>query len=391
MTTAATSSEAIVPFTAQVEEEVLEDLRRRLRSTRWPEKETSDPWEQGVPLEQMQKLCAHWLDEYDWRACEAKLNSYDQFHTRIDGLDIHFLHVRSPEAAATPMLLTHGFPGSVTEFLRVIGPLTDPAAHGGGPADAFHLVIPSLPGYGFSERPAKSGWGLERIARAWSELMRRLGYSAYVAQGGDMGAAVAATMGAISAPGLTGIHVNFPIGYPTEGDRAVATDEEKAMLERRDEHAALRTGYVRLQSTKPQTLGYGLVDSPVAQAAWIYEKFRDWTDCDGDPLTAFDPNDLLDNITLYWVTGTGLSSARLYWENRAHQNRVADVPTAFSSFPQEIYHWTQRWAERTFPDIGYWGRAARGGHFAAFEVPEIFVDEVRAGIRALRNRSQATP
>ncbi|MBL7501728.1 alpha/beta fold hydrolase [Frankia sp. CNm7] len=387
-------STEIAPFKADIPESDLADLRRRLVTARWPEKETVDDWSQGVPLEWLRDLCAYWADGYDWRRCEARLNAFDQFVTTIDGLDIHFLHVRSPNPDALPLLLTHGWPGSVLEFLDVIGPLADPAAHGGEPADAFHLVIPSLPGYGFSGRPTGTGWGVSRTAAAWATLMARLGYDRYAAQGGDWGSAVTTALAAVDREHLVGIHLNFLVVGPGSGaDAASFTEEELAALTAGATHLEWGLGYSTQQGTRPQTLGYGLVDSPVGQCAWIAEKFWAWTHHDGDPYTALTRDQMLDDITLYWLTATGASSARMYWETGvgrsgggagAFGGEGIDVPAGVSMFPGEIFRPSRRWAEQRLTDLRFYERPERGGHFAAFEQPALFTDQVRRALRTMR-------
>ncbi|WEK43660.1 MAG: epoxide hydrolase [Candidatus Sphingomonas colombiensis] len=377
-------SEAITPFHLNVAQAELDDLAARLARTRWPERATVDGWEQGVPLDRAQALVAHWRDGYDWRACEARLNAIGQYRTTIDGIGVHFLHVRSPEPDALPLVITHGWPGSVIEFLKVIGPLTDPAAHGGDPRDAFHVIAPSLPGYGFSDRPA-GRWPVPRIAAAWITLMKRLGYDRFVAQGGDWGSAVSSAIGASGDPAVAGIHVNMIVAPPSPADIAAATPQEQQALATLQRYMTDGNGYARQQATRPQTLGYGLTDSPAGQAMWIFEKFREWSDCDGDPLNVLRIDELLDNIMLYWLPGTAASSARLYWEsfNDFAAGTVA-VPVACSLFPKEIFGASRRWAERRYPNIVHWGEPPRGGHFAAFEQPELFVEELCAGFRAMR-------
>ena len=377
-------NDAVTPFTLAVPQADLDDLTARLARIRWPEREPVDGWEQGVPLAAARSLVDHWQHRYDWRRCEAALNAVGQFTTTIDGLKLHFLHRRSPEPNALPIVITHGWPGSVIEFLKVIGPLTDPVAHGGRAADAFHVVCPSLPGYGLSERPADR-WGVPRIAAAWITLMKRLGYDRFGAQGGDWGSAVTTAIGASGDPAVIGIHLNMLSVRPTPEDIENATPAEKAALADLKRHVDKGTGYSKQQSTRPQTLGYGLTDSPVGQAMWIYEKFREWTDCDGTPENALTRDEMLDDITLYWLTATATSSARLYYKSfGAFGTDKVTVPTGVSIFPKEIVRSSRRWAERQYTNIIHWNELDRGGHFAALEQPELFVDEVRATFRSLR-------
>ena len=372
-------------FKIDVPDAELDDLRDRLRRTRWPERETVDDWSQGIPLAYVQELCAYWADDYDWRAREARLNSFAQVRTEIDGLGVHLLHVRSPHDDALPLVLTHGWPGSVVEFLDVIGPLTDPTAHGGVASDAFHVVCPSLPGYGFSDRPTTTGWDVERIGAAWAELMARLGYDRYGAQGGDWGAMVTTSVGQQDPDHVVGIHLNMPVATPDPETFGELTEFEQRSLADLGVHREWGTGYSKQQSTRPQTLGYGLVDSPVAQCAWIVEKFWAWTDNDGHPEDALTRDQMLDNVMLYWLTRTGASSARLYWESfRTPRLGPVDVPTGCSIFPKEIIRMSRRWIEKRFTDVRYYHEVERGGHFAAFEQPQLFVDEVRAFFRLVR-------
>lgn len=381
-------TDEILPFTIDVPQAQLDDLVARVRHTRWPEQEavagTDDPWGQGMPLRFAQQLALHWSSGYDWRRVEAELNALPQFRTVIDDLAIHFLHVRSPEPAALPLVLTHGWPGSVIEFLKVIGPLTDPAAHGGDPADAFHVVVPSLPGYGWSDKPDRTGWGVTRIAAAWEQLMLRLGYDRFGAQGGDWGSMVTMAIGVHHTAHLAGIHVNMPIVIPTtSGDDM--TPAEASAAAGLDHYMTWDSGYSSQQSTRPQTLGYGLADSPVGQMAWIVEKFWSWSDCDGDPLNSFSADELLDNVTLYWLTNSAASSARLYWESFKHIDfSPIEAPSAISVFPKEIFRCSRRWAEDRFTDLRHFEEMDRGGHFAAFEQPEPFVRQVRAAFRSMR-------
>jgi pimeloyl-ACP methyl ester carboxylesterase len=370
------------PFRIDVPSEVLDDLQARLAHTRWPEAECVDDWSQGIPLAYTRELAAYWADGYDWRSREAALNRFDQFTTEIDGLDIHFIHQRSPHEDALPLVITHGWPGSIVEFQKVIEPLVNPAS--GRAEDAFHVVCPSLPGYGFSGKPARTGWGVEKIARAWDTLMSRLGYDHYGAQGGDWGAAVTTQIGRNRGHCIA-IHLNMPIARPGKDSGGQLTEDEQQALVEFDEHRKWGTGYSKQQSTRPQTLGYGLVDSPVGQLAWIVEKFWAWTDCDGHPENALSRDELLDNVTVYWTTGSGASSARLYWESFndfATDGRV-DLPTGVAAFPKEILRTPRRWCETAY-NITHWTTMPRGGHFAAFEQPDLFVDDVRAFFATVR-------
>ncbi len=379
------SERSITPFRIEISEGDLEDLRERLRRMRWPEREPVDDWSQGIPLEYLKDLCRYWLEEYDWRASEARLNTFPQFRTELDGLGIHFLHVRSPEPDALPLIITHGWPGSIVEFHKVIGPLTDPAAHGGDPHDAFHVVCPSLPGYGWSDKPARTGWGAGRIASAWAELMTRLGYDRYAAQGGDWGASVTTFLAQQDAGHLAGIHLNMVIALPDPATMDDLTEREQSAIASFDHYDRWDSGYSKEQSTRPQTVGYGLLDSPAGQCAWIMEKFWAWTDCDGDPVNVLTRDEMLDNVMLYWLPGTGASSARLYWQSfRDFNADPITVPTGCSIFPKEIFRPSRRWAEKRFTDLCYWNELDKGGHFAAFEQPETFVNELRACFRPLR-------
>ncbi len=376
--------EAITPFALSVPQAELDDLKNRLARARLPERETVDGWQQGVPLNRARALIDYWRDHYDWRRCEARLNAIGQFRTTIDGVGIHFLHRRSPEPGARPMIMTHGWPGSVVEFLKVIDQLADPVAHGGKAEDAFHVVCPSLPGYGFSDRPAE-GWSIARVAAAWPVLMKRLGYDRFFAQGGDWGAIVTSTMGVQADPGLAGIHINMVASRPTPEDMADLTPAEQAALADMQKYATDLNGYSQQQATRPQTLGYALADSPVGQAMWIYEKFHDWTDCDGDPESVLSRDEMLDDIMLYWLTNTSASSARLYWESfRDMRSDPIHVPTGCSIFPKELFRSSRRWAERRYTNIVHWGEPAKGGHFAAFEQPDLFIEEVRAAFRQMK-------
>ena len=381
-------SNAIEPFLLSIPESQLADLRDRLLRTRWPERETVTDTSQGPPLGKIRALVDHWRDQYDWRRCEATLNGFGQHHTTIDGLGIHFLHIRSPERNALPLILTHGWPGSVLEFHKIIGPLTDPAAHGGDRRDAFHLVVPSLPGFGFSEKPASTGWGISRIADAWIGLMGRLGYDRWGAQGGDWGAAITTAIGHKAPPGCIGIHLNFVMYQPTPDEIAGATSHEQAMLDSMRFYQERLSGYAKLQSTRPQTIGYALADSPVGQAAWIYAMFQDVSDSDGDAETVFTTDEMLDDIMLYWLTDTSASSARLYWEAQSSMSRPPtapmQTPTAISMFPKELVRISRRWAEARFGNLVHFNELEAGGHFAALEQPVLLTEEIRTSFRSLR-------
>jgi pimeloyl-ACP methyl ester carboxylesterase len=374
-------------FRVEVPETELDDLRERVARTRWPEPATSPGWTQGVPLDYARELCDYWVREYDWRRCEAELNALPQFRTGLDGggddtVEVHLIHARSPHPGALPLLLTHGWPGSVVEFLDVIEALTNPP----DPRDAFHLVVPSLPGYGFSAKPAVPGWGIERIATAWAQLMDRLGYDRYGAQGGDWGSLITSALGTGAPENLVGIHLTMPLAErPPEAEAQPLTDSEKAAFAARETFQKLGTGYSSEQSTRPQTIGYGLLDSPSAQCTWIVEKFWDWTDCAGHPENVISRDRLLDNVMLYWLPGNGASSARLYWESfkRRRMDEVP-VPTGVTQFPQELVRLPRHWIERRYTDLRHWSEPKTGGHFASLEQPEVFVDELRTFFRPLR-------
>jgi epoxide hydrolase len=370
----------IRPYRIDVPAAVLDDLKERLSRTRWPEAETVDDWSQGIPLAYTRELAAYWADGYDWRSREAALNRFDQYLTEIDGLDIHFIHQRSPHDDALPLLITHGWPGSVVEFHKVIEPLVNPPS--GRAEDAFHVICPSLPGYGFSGRPTHTGWGVPKIAEAWETLVGRLGYDRYGAQGGDWGAAVTTQIGR-NGGHCVGIHLNMPIAKPAEAGEF--TEDDQHALTAYAEHRKWGTGYSKQQSTRPQTLGYGLVDSPVGQLAWVAEKFWAWSDCDGHPENVLSRDELLDNVMLYWVTGSGASSARLYWEsfNRFVTDGRVELPTGIAAFPKEILRTPRSWCEGAY-NVTHWTTMPRGGHFAAFEQPELFVDDVRAFFATVR-------
>ncbi len=376
----------IEPFEIAVPDEVLDDLTDRLGRTRWPDQIPGSGWDYGIDREYLQDLCAYWRDEYDWRAHEARLNAFDQFVTEIDGQRIHFLHARSPEEGAMPLLLSHGWPGSVVEFLHVIDPLRDPAAHGGDTADAFHVVAPSLPGYGWSGPTVDRGWNPSRMADAFAELMARLGYERYIAQGGDWGSMISTRIGIQDPEHVAGIHLNMLIAVPGRDDEPTE-EEAKAMA---DAMAIMSdgAGYQQIQGTRPQTLSYGLTDSPAGQAGWIAEKFLAWTDNDGTIESAVSRDDLLTNITTYWVTGTAGSSARLYYE-AMHSGQfglagaTVEVPTGAAVFPREILRASRRFAERRF-NVVHWSTFDRGGHFAAMEEPDLLVQDVREFARLVR-------
>lgn len=371
-------SSAIEPYRTDVPQTGLDDLRTRLGNTRWPDRETVDDWSQGAPLEQVRELCRYWAQDYDWKATERRLNAFGQFTTEIDGLRIHFLHVRSPHPGAVPLLLTHGWPSSVVEFLDLIPRLTDPK----DPADAFHIVCPSLPGHGFGGRPTGTGWTVQRTAGAWAELMARLGYDRYLAHGGDWGSWVSAALGSTDAEHLRGIHLTMPLARPPE--RQVELDErDRAAMARMRSFGKNRSGYAAIQSTRPQALGYGFADSPAAQLAWIVDRFWEWADHDGDLEKAVPRDRLLDIVSMYWHSNTGASSARLFWESFDKEPMAAtDVPTGCSVFPKDA--WLPRaWARERFTDLCYWRDLPDGGHFPALERPDVLAAELRAFNRAL--------
>jgi pimeloyl-ACP methyl ester carboxylesterase len=399
MSTTVDTTAEIRSFQIEIPEEQIDDLRRRIAATRWPAKELVTDRSQGVQLATLQELARYWTGEYDWRKCEARLNALPQFTTEIDGVEIHFIHVRSRHENALPLIMTHGWPGSVIELLETVGPLTDPTAHGGGPEDAFHLVLPSLPGYGFSGEPAELGWDPGRTARAWAELMRRLGYTRYVAQGGDLGAIVTDVMGRQAPEGLLGIHINLLVASIGLEDQLPAESEQE-----RAAHDAVNTfttdgfGYFLEQSTRPQTIGYALLDSPVGLAAWLLDHDTDSyykisrAFVDGEPVGGLTRESIVDNITLYWLTGTAASAARWYWEvGRAQAAARAagqappavSVPVGFTTFPGEIFAAPRSWVEAVYPNSTYFNEVDRGGHFAAWEEPELFAEEIRAAFHPL--------
>jgi len=408
MTSTVDTATGIRPFTVDVPEEKLADLRRRIRATQWPEKETVPDQSQGVPLATMQELARYWASEYDWRRCEARLKELPQFVTEIDGLDIQFIHVRSRHEGALPIVINHGWPGSIIEQLKLVERLADPTGSGGGEADAFHVVIPSMPGYGFSGKPTTTGWGPERMARAWAELMRRLGYDRYVAQGGDWGAFVVDQMGLQAPEGLLAIHTNMPATVPADvNDAATAGQPPPSGLsddERRAYEQLIRTfgqvEYARYMAARPQTL-YGIADSPVGLAAWLL----DHNDADGQPAAAvvealsrtssdtgeLTRDEVLDNITLYWLTNTGVSASRLYWEYKGgfFNAKGVQIPVAVTVFPSEQYEAPRSWTERAYPNLIHYNRVDRGGHFAAWEQPQLLAEELRAAFRSLRGAGEA--
>ena len=378
----------VTPFKVSVPQSAIDDLKRRLASTRWPERETVSDWSQGVPLQKAKALVAYWHDKYDWRRFEARINAFPQYRTQIDGLGIHFIHVRSPQPNALPIILTHGWPGSVVEFMEVIGPLSDPARYGGNAEDAFHVVVPSLPGFGFSDKPVETGWDVNRIARAWATLMPRLGHDRWVAQGGDWGAGVTHALAHQRPQGLIAAHVNWQFVFPEKLPEHPTPAEQKA-IDGASRFANDWSGYFREQATRPQTIGYPLADSAAGQALWIYEKFQAWTDNHGNPEDALSVDAMLDDISLYWFTNTAASSARIYWENTRAGNaglssgRI-ELPMAASVFPHEIFCPPKAWAEALWPNLFYWNEVDRGGHFAAFEQPKLFTEELRKAFRSRR-------
>ena len=397
MSTTVETTTEIRPFHIEIPEEQIDDLGRRIAQTRWPTKELVADRSQGVQLRTLQELARYWTTDYDWRKAEAKLNALPQFITEIDGVDVHFIHVKSDHENALPLIMTHGWPGSVIELLETIGPLTDPTAHGGSAEDAFDLVLPSIPGYGFSGEPTEVGWGPARVAPAWAELMHRLGYTRYVAQGGDVGASITDAMGRQAPEGLVGIHTNLLVTGLGGGEHPSNTGEEKAAI------AALATfrqsgfGYFLEQATRPQTIGYALLDSPVALAAWMLDHDTDsyykisHAFVDGEPAGNLTQDHILDNITLYWLTGTGAAAARSYWESGRATALAAGqappevaLPVGFTTFPDEIFQAPRSWVEQSYPNLTYFNRAERGGHFAAWEEPELFSSEVRAAFESLR-------
>jgi pimeloyl-ACP methyl ester carboxylesterase len=386
------------PFHYEIRQEQLDDLRRRIEATRWPSRELVEDRSQGVQLATMQELARYWTTDYDWGRVEAKLNALPQFTTEIDGIEIHFIHVRSQHEDAMPLIMTHGWPGSVIELLETVGPLTDPTAHGGDAEDAFHLVLPSLPGYGFSTEPTELGWNVGRVAQTWAELMQRLGYARYVAQGGDVGAAVTDTMGRQAPEGLVGIHTNLLVTV-LGGPQSTDSDEERAAQAQLDTFRASGFGYFLEMATRPQTIGYSLLDSPIGLAAWLLDHDTDSyykiasAFVDGQPAGNLTRDNIIDNITLYWLTGTGASAARSYWEDAqvlaaalasGQAPPEVSLPVGFTTFPGEIWRTPRSWVENSYPNVSYFNEVDRGGHFAAWEEPELFSEELRAAFRSLR-------
>ncbi|MEE2784227.1 MAG: epoxide hydrolase [Pseudomonadota bacterium] len=371
-------------LTITVTDAQIDDLKTRLANTRWPEAETPDDWSQGIPLSYTQEVVDYWLNSYDMQRLATRLNAYDNFITTIDGLDIHYMHIRSSNPNARPLLLTHGWPGSVVEFLKTISPLTEPQNHGGSAEDAFHLVIPSLPGFGWSGKPTSPGWGTGKTAEAWAKLMAELGYERYYAQGGDWGAIVTSNIGAADKSHCAGIHINMVVA-PPDPTAENLTELEKSGIEGFQYYQDWDSGYSKQQSTRPQTLGYGLVDSPAGQAAWIIEKFWAWMDCDGNPENILSKDELLDNVMVYWLNAAGASSARIYWESfgSALAGQTIDAPMGGTIFPKEIFRTSRRFAEKMYTNIVYWEEKDAGGHFAAFEQPDVYVDEVRNCFRQI--------
>ncbi|MBD2095718.1 epoxide hydrolase [Trichocoleus sp. FACHB-591] len=397
----ATQDNTIRPFRVHIQQEAIDDLRRRIATTRWPDKETVADQSQGVQLTTMKELVRYWGTEYDWRKAEAKLNALPQFVTNIDGLDIHFIHVRSKNPNALPLLVTHGWPGSVIEQLKIIGPLTDPTSYGGRPEDAFDLVIPSIPGYGFSGKPTGTGWDPDHIAQAWAELMQRLGYTRYVAQGGDWGSPISIAMARQAPPGLLGIHLNLPATIPPDVAAVLASggpapaglsEKERAAFDSLDTFNKKERAYAVIMGTRPQTIGYGITDSPIGLAAWLlgHPGFAQWTSS-SDSEKSPTKDEVLDDITMYWLTNSAVSSARLYWENKASLlNAIAQktaeisLPVAITVFPGEIYRAPETWARRAYRNLIYFHEANKGGHFAAWEEPQLFSEEIRAAFKSLR-------
>jgi len=381
----------IVPFTVEIPESELEDLRFRLEKTRWPEAETSGDWNQGIPLHYTKELAHYWQHEYDWRRFESNINRWPQFKTTIEGLDIHFIHCKSPHEDALPLIISHGWPGSVVEFHKVIDALTNPTEHGGLAEDAFHVVAPSLPGFGFSGKPERTGTSVEKIGQIWGQLMTRLGYDRYVAQGGDWGSFITQSMGQTETAHCAGIHINMPIVAPDPDTMDSLTAEENSALEAMSFYNDWDSGYSKQQSTRPQTIAYGLADSPVGQMAWIVEKFYSWMDCEKDgvkhPENILSKDEMLDNVMMYWLNNTAASSARIYWESFHNPNMAPiDIPVGCSIFPCEIFRCSERWAKKRFSKLVYWNELDKGGHFAALEQPLLLIEELRNWRKAMESQ-----
>lgn len=395
-----TAEESIRPFRIHVDQWQLDDLRRRIAETRWPDEETVEDISQGIQLKRVQDLVRYWGTDYDWRKAEQELNALPEFLTTIDDVDIQFIHIRSRHPNALPIILTHGWPGSQFEFIKAIGPLTDPTAYGGRAEDAFDVVIPSIPGHGFSGKPTKLGWGPERVARAWDVLMKRLGYTRYVSQGGDHGSVISDALARQAPQGLLGIHLNMPATVPGDLMKRINAGDaapEGLTQAERDAYQSLSTffgrnaAYGAMMVTRPQTIGYSLADSPSGLAAWIYEKFAQWSDSDGVPERVLSRDEMLNDITLYWLTNAGASSSRFYWENNnnnfsseTQKTKEIKVPVAITAFPKEIYKAPESWSRQAYPSLVYYSQAAKGGHFAAWEQPQVFAEELRAAFRSMR-------
>jgi pimeloyl-ACP methyl ester carboxylesterase len=393
--TNSTKDTEIRPFHIKVSDAAVKELHQRILATRWPDKETVSDQTQGVKLQQIQKLVTYWGAGYDWRKAEAKLNALPQFVTKIDGLDIQFVHIKSKHPNAMPLIITHGWPGSIFELIKLVGPLTDPTAFGGRAEDAFDIVLPSMPGYGFSGKPTGTGWDADHIAKAWDVLMKRLGYKKYVSQGGDWGSVVANKMAQQKPEGLLGIHVNIPATVPADVAKALNNGEvapaglstkEKEAFESLNYLYKKGGGYAAMMVTRPQTLGYGLSDSPVGLAAFFLDKFNEWTYSGGNAEQALTQDEMLDDISLYWLTNTAVSSAQLYWENNANNFNAVDIsiPAAITVFPGEIYRAPKSWAEKSYHNLIYFNEVKKGGHFAAWEQPQLFAEELRAAFKSLR-------
>ena len=377
--------ESIRPCRIDIPQEDIDDLKRRLANTRWPTKETASGWQQGVPLHKAREVADYWQNKYDWKRFEERANAFPQFVTRIDNLDIHFFHVRSKHSGAMPILLMHGWPGSIVEFIRLIEPLVDPVSHGGRAEDAFDVVLPSLPGWGFTEAPQEEGWGMERMARMCTALMDRLGYKRWVAQGGDYGAHILSDLGEHPPEGLAGMHLNLLFAFPSALVED-ATDEEREAFNALMWTQGEEGGFSRIQKTRPQTIGYLLTDSPIGQAMWIYEKFHKWTDNEGNPEDAISIDEMLDNISLHWFTQSGILSARAFWEarNTSFAGTPVRVPVAATIFKNDIFKYPRSWADQRYPNLIYWNELDKGSHFGTLEAPEAMVREIRAGLAGLR-------